>query len=131
MSTRKSTRKAFSLVELLIVLLVLGVILYFAFPNIVQVKSDSERELAKARAETLNMAAAAHVQARGTNFIATNWPSRSDDQKYMDIAGYIAFPATNLSSFLPSTDYSIQFDTNEPHKKKAKLFGPGGIEIAY
>lgn len=132
MNTRKSTQKAFSLVELLIVLLILGIILYFAFPNIVQIKSDSETELAKARAEALNMAAAAYVQAKGTNFIATNWPSRSDEQRYTDIMDYIAFPATNLSSFLPSADYRIEFDDNQPHKRKATLYGPGGTnEIPY
>jgi hypothetical protein len=35
-------------------------------PNIVRVKQDSEDNLARARAETLNMAMAAFVQALGT-----------------------------------------------------------------
>ena len=57
--------RAFSLLELLIVLVVLGVVLYFAFPNIVQIRSDSEANLARARAEMLNLAAAAYFQAVG------------------------------------------------------------------
>jgi len=130
--TSSDKSAGFSLVEILVVLAVVGVLLFFAFPNIVQVKSDSERELAKARAEALNMAAAAYAQAKGTNFIATNWPSRSDEQRYLDIIDYIAFPATNLSSFLPSADYTIEFDDSQPHKRKAKLYGPGSTnEIPY
>ncbi|MBJ7327845.1 MAG: prepilin-type N-terminal cleavage/methylation domain-containing protein, partial [Chthoniobacterales bacterium] len=38
----KNKNAAFSLLELLIVIVVLGVVLYFAFPNIVQMRSDSE-----------------------------------------------------------------------------------------
>jgi prepilin-type N-terminal cleavage/methylation domain-containing protein len=57
--------RGFSLLELLIVIVVLGVVLYFAFPNIVQMRSDSEANLARARAEMLNLAAAAYFQAVG------------------------------------------------------------------
>jgi prepilin-type N-terminal cleavage/methylation domain-containing protein len=122
---------AFSLVELLVVITVLGVILFFAFPNIIQVKSDSEKDLAKARAETLNLASAAYFQAIGTNVAATNWAGKTAEQRYQLITPYIAFPATSLSSFLPSTDYSITFDAAAPHKVKATLMGPGSTNIPY
>jgi prepilin-type N-terminal cleavage/methylation domain-containing protein len=131
MRARKSAQQAFSLLELLIVLLVLGVILFLAFPNIVQVKSDSERELAKARAEALNMAAAAYFQAQGTNAVADWADTTTEQDRYDLIKDYIAFPATNLASFLPSSDYTIEFDDNDPHKRKATLYGPGTNEIAY
>lgn len=122
---------AFSLVELLVVITVLGVILFFAFPNIVQVKSDSEKDLAKARAETLNLASATYFQAVGTNVAATNWAGKSAEQRYQLITPYIAFPAASLSNFLPSSDYSITFDASAPHKVKATLMGPGSTNIPY
>lgn len=122
---------AFSLVELLVVITVLGVILFFAFPNIVQVKSDSERDLAKARAETLNLAAAAYFQSVGVNAAATNWAGKSAEQRYQLITPYIAFPSASLSNFLPSSDYSITFDASAPHKVKATLMGPGSTNIPY
>jgi len=121
----KQSRFAFSLVELLVVIAVLGVVLFFAFPNIIQVRSDSERELAKARAEALNMAAAAYFQSRGTNASAAWNATTSEEARYQLIREYIAFPATNLASFLPSSDYSIQFSDANPHKEKADLYGPG------
>jgi prepilin-type N-terminal cleavage/methylation domain-containing protein len=124
-------RLAFSLVELLVVIAVLGIILFFAFPNIIQVKSDSEKDLAKARAETLNLASAAYFQAIGTNVAATNWAGKTAEQRYQLITPYIAFPATSLSNFLPSTDYSITFDASAPHKVKATLMGPGSTNIPY
>lgn len=127
-----SSRSAFSLLELLVVIAVLGVILFLAFPNIVQVKSDSEKELAKARADTLNLAAAAYFQAVGPSAAASNWSaSTTAEQRYQLVRPYIAFPATNLSSFLPSTDYSITFDVSAPHKVKATLMGPGSTNIPY
>lgn len=123
--------RAFSLVELLVVIAILGVILFLAFPNIVQVKSDSEKDLAKARAETLNLAAAAYFQAVGPNAAATNWAGKSAEQRYQLITPYIAFPAASLSNFLPSTDYSVSFDASTPHKVKATLMGPGSTNIPY
>jgi prepilin-type N-terminal cleavage/methylation domain-containing protein len=132
-SRDNSTRQklGFSLLELLVVIAVLGIILFFAFPNIVQVKSDSEKDLAKARAETLNLAAAAYFQAVGPNAAATNWAGKTTEQRYQLIAPYIAFPAAALSNFLPSTDYSVSFDASAPHKVKATLMGPGSTNIPY
>jgi prepilin-type N-terminal cleavage/methylation domain-containing protein len=131
MKKRIAARNGFSLAELLIVLVVLGILLYFAFPNIVQVKSGSERELAKARAETLNLAAAAYFQAVGSDVAATNWANKTAEQRYQLVTPYIAFPATSLSNFLPSSDYSITFDASAPHKVKATLMGPGSTNIPY
>lgn len=131
MRKRIASRSGFSLAELLVVLVVLGILLYFAFPNIVQVKSDSERDLAKARAETLNLAAAAYFQAVGTGSATTNWAGKTAEQRYQLITPYIAFPATSLSNFLPSSDYSVTFDASAPHKVKAILMGPGSTNIPY
>ena len=130
-TSRGITAQAFSLVELLVVITVLGVILFFAFPNIVQVRSDSEKDLAKARAETLNLAAAAYFQAVGPITALSNWSGKTDAQRYQLLMPYIAFPATNLTSFLPSTDYVVTFDATQPHKVKASLLGPGSINIPY
>lgn len=127
----RSHLRGFSLVELLVVITVLGVVLYFAFPNIVQVKSDSELSLAKARAETLNLAAAAYFQAVGTNAAATAWASKSSEQRYQLITPYIAFPAATLSNFMPSSDYTVTFDASQPHRVKATLLGPSSASIAY
>lgn len=123
--------QGFSLVELLVVITVLGVILYFAFPNIVQVKSDSERNLAKARAEALNLAAAAYFQAVGPTAALSNWSGKDSAARYLLIKPYIAFPQETLGDFLPSSDYTITFDSSEPHRKKATLLGPSSEDIPY
>jgi len=125
MKKRLVAENGFSLAELLIVLVVLGIILYFAFPNIVQVKSDSERELAKARAEALNLAATAYFQSVGPMVAATNWSAITNaEDHYNLLRPYLAFPAATLGNFLPSTDYDIIFDASAPHKVKATLRGP-------
>ena len=124
---------AFSLVELLIVIVVLGVVLYFAFPNIVQMRSDSEANLARARAEMLNLAVAAYFQAVGDRTTAkANWAAKgSDEARYTDLLKpYIAFPTATLSSFMPSSDYTVVFHPTEPLVNKAQLYGPGG-QISY
>lgn len=127
-------RHAFSLVELLVVIVVLGIVLYFAFPNIVQMRSDSEANLARARAEMLNLAVAAYFQAVGDRTTAkANWVAAgSDNARYTTLLKpYIAFPTASLSAFMPSTDYTVTFDPTDPLVNKATLRGPGNIEIPY
>lgn len=125
--------KAFSLLELLIVLVVLGVVLYFAFPNIVQMRSDSEDSLARARAEMLNLAVAAYFQAVGDRTTAkANWAAAgSDAARYTSLLKpYIAFPSASLTAFMPSSDYSVVFHPTDPLANKASLYGPSG-QISY
>ena len=129
----KSSPKAFSLVELLVVITILGVVLYFAFPNIVQMRSDSEANLARARAEMLNLAVAAYFQAVGDRTTAkANWSSAgSDANRYTSLLKpYIAFPTDTLTAFMPSSDYRVVFDPTDPLVHKATLYGPSG-EISY
>lgn len=130
-SASRHTARGFSLVELLVVLAVLAIILYVAFPNIVQVKSDSELNLAKARAEALNLGAAAYYQALGTTAAATAWSGKTSEQRYQLVKAYLAFPQATLSNFMPSADYTVTFDATEPHRKKATLLGPNSATIAY
>lgn len=123
----------FSLLELLVVLVVLGVVLYFAFPNIVQMRSDSEASLARARAEMLNLAVAAYYQAVGDRGTANAaWAAKgSDEARYDDLLKpYIAFPTADLSGFMPSSDYTVVFHATDPLRNKAQLFGPSG-QISY
>lgn len=127
----RNKSQGFSLVELLVVITVLGVVLYFAFPNIVQVKSDSELNLAKARAEALNLAAAAYFQAIGPTAALSNWTGKTDEQRYLLITPYLAFPNATLGEFMPSSDYDINFDATEPHRTKATLMGPTSTDISY
>lgn len=125
--------KGFSLLELLVVIMVLGVVLYFAFPNIVQMRSDSEDSLARARAEMLNLAVAAYFQAVGDRTTAkANWSAAgSDEARYASLLKpYIAFPTASLSAFMPSSDYTVVFDPTDPLLNKATLYGPNG-QIAY
>lgn len=128
-----SRNKGFSLVELLVVIVVLGIVLYFAFPNIVQMRSDSEDSLARARAEMLNLAVAGYFQAVGDRATArANWAAAgSDEARYANLLRpYIAFPSASLSAFMPSSDYTVVFDPTDPLLNKAELYGPNG-EISY
>jgi prepilin-type N-terminal cleavage/methylation domain-containing protein len=133
MNAKILARAGFSLLELLVVIVVLGVVLYFAFPNIVQMRSDSEASLARARAEMLNLAVAAYFQAVGDRSTAkANWAATgSDEARYTSLLKpYIAFPSASLSSFMPSSDYTVVFDPSDPLLNKAQLYGPNG-QISY
>jgi len=94
---------AFSLVEVLAAIAIIGVITFLAIPNIVRIKQDSEDNLARARADTLNLAIASYVQARGTNFAQSNWSGKTDAVRYTNcLVPYIAFAEPTLTAFVPS-----------------------------
>jgi len=121
-------RGGFSLVELLIVLVILGVVLFLAIPNIVQVRSDSEDNLARSRAEALNMAAAAYFQAVGSQAATSAWSSAGNDARYALVSPYLAFAAPSLSSFMPA-GYSATF-SSDPLRQKVSV-QRGSTSLAY
>lgn len=93
---------AFSLVEVLAAITIIGIITFLAVPNIVQVRKDAEDNLARARAETLNMAIAAYVQAVGANTAQDNWAAAADDDaRYLLVSPYISFAEGTLATFTP------------------------------
>ena len=59
--------RAFSLVEVLAAVAIIGIITFLAMPNIVAVKQDSETNLAISRAEALNIALVTLLQSNGRN----------------------------------------------------------------
>ena len=61
----KKDRRAFSLVEVLAAVAIIGVITFLALPNIITVKSDAENNLAIARAEAVNIALVNFIQSYG------------------------------------------------------------------
>ncbi|MFA7233799.1 MAG: prepilin-type N-terminal cleavage/methylation domain-containing protein [Terrimicrobiaceae bacterium] len=125
-------RRAFSLVEVLAAITIIGIITFLAVPNIVRVKQDGEENLARARAETLNMAIAAYVQAVGTNTAQANWSGAGNDNaRYLLISPYIAFAETNLSLFTPGGYTNTLPSTISPLTTKVRISGPGNSNIAY
>lgn len=125
-------RPAFSLVEVLAAITIIGIITFLAVPNIVRVKQDAEDNLARARAETLNMAIAAYVQALGTNTAQSNWSGAGNDNaRYLLIAPYIAFAETNLTLFTPGGYTNALPTTISPLTTKVRLSGPGSTNIGY
>jgi prepilin-type N-terminal cleavage/methylation domain-containing protein len=111
------SRRGFSLIEMLAAVAIIGVISFLAIPNIVKMRSDSERNMAIARAESINMAMATFIQARGRTQAETDWTAAGTAQaKYALVAPYLSFSETNLTDYIPN-GYTITFNTIDPLKK--------------
>jgi prepilin-type N-terminal cleavage/methylation domain-containing protein len=127
---KNNAKRGFSLVEVLAAVTIIGIVIYLAIPNIVQVRSDAEDNLAKSRADALNVAAAAFFQAVGPTAASNTWStSGSDSNRYTNLAPYLAFAPSNLGDYVPE-GYTVQFSTNEPHRVKA-ILKRGTNEIPY
>ncbi|WP_050023854.1 prepilin-type N-terminal cleavage/methylation domain-containing protein [Verrucomicrobium sp. BvORR034] len=108
---------AFSLVEMLAAVAIIGIIAFLAIPNLIKMRGDSERNVAIARAESINMGMATFIQVRGRTQAVADWTAATTDQlKYAKIAPYISFSETNLTDFIPN-GYSITFRTIDPLAK--------------
>ncbi|WP_038162782.1 prepilin-type N-terminal cleavage/methylation domain-containing protein [Verrucomicrobium sp. BvORR106] len=108
---------AFSLVEMLAAVAIIGIIAFLAIPNLVKMRGDSERNIAIARAESINMGMATFIQVRGRTQAVADWTAATTDQlKYVKIAPYISFSETNLTDFMPN-GYSVTFRTIDPLAK--------------
>lgn len=116
-SSSPRSRRGFSLIEMLSAVAIIGVISFLAIPNLVKMRSDSERNLAIGRAEAINMAMATFIQARGRTQANTDWTAATTAQaKYALVAPYLSFAETNLTDFIPN-GYSVTFNTLDPIRK--------------
>jgi prepilin-type N-terminal cleavage/methylation domain-containing protein len=123
-------KRAFSLVEVLAAVALIGILVFLALPNIVQVKTDSETHLAVARAEALNLAMASYVQAVGSTSASSNWSGAANDQaRYVLVSPYLAYAPTNLTDYMPA-GYTATLPTSLVPLTKAGL-SKSGTSISY
>ncbi len=121
---------AFSLVEVLAAVAIIGVITFLAIPNIVAVKQDAEQNLAISRAEAVNMSLAAFIQAVGRTNANTIWATKNTAQlRYETIAPFLAFAPSNATDYMPA-GYTVTLPSSIATLSKVALAGPGGT-IAY
>lgn len=124
-SCKKIERNGFSLVEVLTATVLLGILAFIAIPNIVQMKEDSEVNLAIARAEAVNMSLASFIQAQGRTAATTAWTGASDDAaRYSLIKPYLAFAPGAFTSYMPG-DYEIVLPSDISTLSKVALYAPG------
>ncbi len=116
-SQNETSRRGFSLVEMLAAVAIIGVISFLALPNLVRMRSDAERNLAIARSESINMAMATYIQVWGRTQAVTNYNAASTAQaKYALLSPYLSFSETNLTDYIPN-GYSVTSNTIDPLKK--------------
>ena len=101
MITSLKKNRAFSLVEVLAAVGIIGIIAFLAIPNIVQIKSDSERNLAISRAEAMNMAVVSYIQANGKTAVASGWTSKSNQERYTELIPYLSFAPAAITDYTP------------------------------
>jgi len=118
--------RAFSLVEVLAAVALIGIITFLAIPNIVRIKQDSEESLAISRAEALNLSMASYIQAHGQTAAAAGWSGASTDaDRYALLAPYLAFAPSDFTEYMPG-GYSVTLPTSLIPLAKAPITGPDG-----
>ena len=131
-SNRLRTRRsaAFSLVEVLAAVGIIGIIAFLAIPNIVAIKQDSERNLAISRAEALNMATVSYIQANGRNNVAAGWVSKDNQQRYTLLIPYLSFAPAAITEYTPN-GYTITLSETLTSLTKSVLKDSAGAAISY
>jgi prepilin-type N-terminal cleavage/methylation domain-containing protein len=120
-------QRGFSLVEMLAAVAIIGIISFLAIPNLVKMRGDSERNLAIARCEAINMAMASFIQVAGrTNAISQFNAASTAQAKYSLLTSYLAYAESNLTDFMPG-GYSVTFNTIDPLTKVTLMQGSTSI----
>jgi prepilin-type N-terminal cleavage/methylation domain-containing protein len=128
-TTCPAPARGFSLVEMLAAVAIIGVISFLALPNLIKMRTDSERNLAIARCESINMSLATYIQVRGRVQAASDFAGSSTAQaKYSLLTPYLAFSQANLTDYMPS-GYSVTFNGIDPLQKVT--LNQGSTVIAY
>ncbi|MCX6854407.1 MAG: prepilin-type N-terminal cleavage/methylation domain-containing protein [Verrucomicrobia bacterium] len=132
---KKSTRRGFSMVEMIACVAILGIISFLAIPSLTRMRGESERNLAIARAESLNMAMSTYLQVVGRSQAAVNWgsalPSSTENsRRYILIQPYIAYSESSLALFFPQ-GYIVNLPRSITAMTKTELRDPNSIQIFY
>lgn len=124
-------RMGFSLVEMMACVSIIGIIAFLAIPSVARMRSDSEKNLAIARAEALNLAQASFIQVRGRSQAAADWTAAtSSTAKYNLLLPYLSYAETTLTAFMPS-GYSVTFPSSILSMSKVGLRDPNLTTILY
>jgi len=117
----------FSLVEMMACVSIIGIIAFMAIPSVTRMRGDSERNLAIARAESLNLAQASYIQVVGRTQAALNWiAAGSNDNKYTLLRPYLSYAEATLTAYMPS-GYTVTFPPSITSMTKVALTSPTGI----
>jgi prepilin-type N-terminal cleavage/methylation domain-containing protein len=122
-----TTKRAFSLVEVLAAVAIIGIIVFLALPNVIQAKRDTEEQMVITRAEALNMAISSFITANGRSNAGTAWTG-SHAAKYLLVKGYMAYAPAVLTDYQPA-GYTFELGTLE-QKVVAKRDLGGGVTEA-
>ena len=122
----KRTLRAFSLVEVLAAVAIIGIIVFLALPNVIQAKKDTEEQMVVTRAEGLNMAISNFITANGRSNAGTLWTG-DNSAKYNLVKGYMAYAPTILTDYQP-TGYFFEFGTLESKVVAKRDLGGGTSE---
>lgn len=126
-TTRHLRQRAFSLVEMMACVSIIGIIAFMAIPSVTRMRSDSERNLAIARAEALNLAQASFIQVRGRTQAALDWTAAgSGDAKYQLLRSYLSYSESTLTAYLPA-GYQVTFPSSITSMQKVGLTSPSGL----
>jgi type II secretory pathway pseudopilin PulG len=98
---------AFSLVEALVTITIIGIITFLALPNVINVRQDAEESAANSKAEALNIALVAYVQKFGRDSAqAAQWNGLTGvsdaqrDQRYQLLREFLSFPPNNYRAYM-------------------------------
>ena len=124
-------RTGFSIVEMMACVSIIGIIAFLAIPSVARMRSDSEKNLAIARAESLNLAQASFIQVRGRSQAAADWTAATTSTaKYNLLLPYLSYAETTLTAFMPS-GYSVTFPTSILSMSEVGLRDPNLSTILY
>jgi type II secretory pathway pseudopilin PulG len=119
------------MVEMLACVAIIGIISFLAIPSITRMRTDSERNLAISRAESLNLAQATLIQVRGRAQASVDWnAATSNDAKYALLRPYLSYAENSLTAYLPA-GYTLSFPPTITTMTKAVLSKPDGTVIPY
>jgi prepilin-type N-terminal cleavage/methylation domain-containing protein len=131
----KSFRRAFSLIEVLAAVSIIGIIVFLALPNVIQAKKDTEEQMVITRAESLNISISAYITANGRSNAGTAWTTAAaaadpDVAKYNLVKPYLSYAPTALADYRPN-GYKFVFGTLEAKVGVYKTDTGTDVAVAY
>lgn len=125
---RTYNRKGFTLMEILVVVVIIGVLALMFLPETGRTKGLAELNLLKTKASALNVAQATFVSTYGLTTAMSTWAGKTDDERYVLLKPFIGFPPPSLADYVVA-GYTISF-ANDP-QQPVGVTDPNGNVVSY
>lgn len=123
-------RSGFSIVQILIGLVIMGIMSFMIVSNIPAIKRKSEDSSMRGKAHQLNTAISNYMSDHSVRAAIIGWRDKQPEERYALIRKYLGYAPENLSEYIVE-GYTVEFPSDPRSQEGVKIYTPEKEMLQY